>query len=204
QELRASIARDQQMRRALTRLPGTNVEQLKLDLHIKAMQAELADLPGHLSRTISERVDGAGRDGFTVTMVDGTEFAALHAQTSDRHDLALFTLPTSNCPYIAGGRSGQLAVGQRLYTIGNPSGLAYTVTSGIFSGARSVEQRKFLQTDAPISPGNSGGPLITESGEVVGINTLVLRGVPGVGFAIPIEAVAEAFPALAPHQGAGL
>jgi S1-C subfamily serine protease len=193
QELQASIYREQQLRRTLTRLPGTNVEQLKLDQHIKDMQAELADLPGRLSRAITDRVEGAGRSGFTVTLVDGTEFTSLHAQTADNHDLAMFTLPANNCPYVVAGRSAGLALGERLYTIGNPSGLAYTVTSGVFSGARSNGQQIMLQTDAPISPGNSGGPLITESGRVVGINTLVLRGVQGIGFAIPIEAVYEEF-----------
>ena len=193
QELQASIYREQQLRRTLTRLPGTNVEQLKLDQHIKDMQAELADLPGRLSRVIAERVEGAGRSGFTATLVDGTEFTSLHAQTADNHDLAMFTLPANNCPYVVAGRSAGLALGERLYTIGNPSGLAYTVTSGVFSGARSNGQQIMLQTDAPISPGNSGGPLITESGRVVGINTLVLRGVQGIGFAIPIEAVYEEF-----------
>jgi S1-C subfamily serine protease len=177
----------------LTRLPGTNVEQLKLDQHIKDMQADLADLPGRLSRVITERVEGAGRSGFTATLVDGTEFTSLHAQTADNHDLAMFTLPANNCPYVVAGRSAALALGERLYTIGNPSGLAYTVTSGVFSGARSNGEQIMLQTDAPISPGNSGGPLITESGRVVGINTLVLRGVQGIGFAIPIEAVYEEF-----------
>jgi S1-C subfamily serine protease len=87
-------------------------------------------------------------------------------------------------------------VGSRLYTIGNPAGLAYTVTSGIFSGERQEGGQRLLQTDAPINPGNSGGPLLLESGAVIGINTMVLRGAQGVGFAIPIEAALDEFPEL--------
>jgi S1-C subfamily serine protease len=84
-------------------------------------------------------------------------------------------------------------LGERLYTIGNPSGLTDTVTSGVFSGQRGAGSQRLLQTDAPINPGNSGGPLVTESGRVVGINSMVMRGVQGIGFAIPIEAVYEEF-----------
>jgi S1-C subfamily serine protease len=84
-------------------------------------------------------------------------------------------------------------VGDRLYTVGNPSGLAYTVTSGVFSGERGEGGERLLQTDAPINPGNSGGPLITADGQVVGINTSVARGLQGIGFAIPIETAFNEF-----------
>jgi S1-C subfamily serine protease len=126
-------------------------------------------------------------------LIDGTEFDALHADYATNHDLALFKLPTDHCAHIAAGHSAGLSVGERLYTIGNPSGLTYTVTSGIFSGERGEGQQRMLQTDAPINPGNSGGPLVTANGQVVGINTLILRGAQGIGFAIPIEAVYEEF-----------
>jgi S1-C subfamily serine protease len=124
----------------------------------------------------------------------GDAFDGLHATNSPRLDLALITLPIAECLPVVIGHSDHLAQGDRLYTIGNPSGLALSVTSGIFSGYRDIDQRRYLQTDAPINPGNSGGPLLTEDGHVVGINTMTLRGTQGIGFAIPIEAIFEEFP----------
>jgi len=201
QQLRNSIMREQRLRNALAEQPGTHLEQMQLDEHIAQMQQELADLPGRMSEVIGEKVESAGRTGFSATLVDGSQFDGLHAEYAASADLALFRLPSRHCPHIAPGRSKDLSVGDRVYTIGSPSGLAYTVTSGIFSGARTQGAQLLLQTDAPINPGNSGGPLITERGEVVGINTMVLRGTQGIGFAIPIETVFEQFSELHAPQG---
>jgi S1-C subfamily serine protease len=67
------------------------------------------------------------------------------------------------------------------------------VTSGIFSGYGELDKHRALQTDAPINPGNSGGPLINEAGQVLGVNTAILSGTQGIGFAIPIEQVFDSF-----------
>jgi serine protease Do len=196
QQLQASINREQQIRRALAGQPGTNLERMELDNHIQALRQQESDMTARLGQAISEKVQSSARSGFTVTLIDGTEYGALHADYADNLDLALVRLPTDHCPHIVAGRSTGLAVGERLYTVGNPVGLQYSVTSGIFSGARMQGPQRWLQTDAPINPGNSGGPLITEDGAVVGVNTMVLRGAQGIGFAIPIEAAYEAFPEL--------
>jgi len=193
QQLQAAIVREQQLRRQLATQPGTNLEQLELDRHIVSMEQELADLPGRFNEFITKKVEGSSHEGFSATLVDGREFISLHAEYASNADLAVFQLPTRDCPHIPSGHSVGLAFGERLYTVGNPQGLAYTVTSGVFSGERGDGKQRFLQTDAPINPGNSGGPLITASGQVVGINTMVARGMQGIGFAIPIEAVYEEF-----------
>jgi serine protease Do len=193
QQLRAGIAQQLQLRQSLIGQPGTNLQLLQIEERIQTMRQELADLPARVKGDISEKVQGAGRVGFTATLVDGTEFSALHAEYAGDHDLAIFQLPADHCPHLSPGNSSSLAQGERLYTIGNPSGLAYSVTSGIFSGDRGAGQQRYLQTDAPINPGNSGGPLIRENGQVVGINTLVLQGTQGIGFAIPIEAIYQEF-----------
>jgi S1-C subfamily serine protease len=201
QQLRANIVQQLQLRRSLVGQPGTNLQVIEIDERVQTMKQELADLPERVNHDISEKVAGSGRSGFTALMVDGTEFSSLHAEYADSRDLAIFRLPADHCPHLEPGHSNTLAQGERLYTIGNPSGLAYSVTSGIFSGDRGTGQERFLQTDAPINPGNSGGPLIRENGEVVGINTLVLQGTQGIGFAIPIEAVYQEFMQLrAPQQ----
>ena len=189
QQLEQEIGREQQLRRAIADQPGMNTERLQLEQHIQTMQQQLTDLPGQIGDVIKGKVTASGREGFSVILIDGTEFKGLHAEYADSRDLALLQLPMQHCPHLSPGDSTQLSVGQQLYTIGNPSGLGYSVTSGVFSGERADGDDRYLQTDAPINPGNSGGPLITEDGRVVGINTMVLRGTQGIGFAIPIEAV---------------
>jgi S1-C subfamily serine protease len=191
--LQAAIYQAQQYRRAIANKPGTNLEQVELDLRIKQMQNDLANLQGKVSEAIRKEVSNGALGGFSARLVDGREFTELHAQFASNSDLAVFQLPTRDCPYIPPGHSDNLAVGDKLYTVGNPSGLAYTVTSGVFSGERGEGTERMLQTDAPINPGNSGGPLITAGGQVVGINTSVARGLQGIGFAIPIETAFNEF-----------
>jgi S1-C subfamily serine protease len=193
QRLQVAIYQAQQYRRAISDKPGTNLEQVELDLRIKQMQNDLANLQGKVSEEIRKEVSKGALGGFSARLVDGREFTELHAQFAGNSDLAVFQLPTRDCPYIPPGHSSSLAVGDKLYTVGNPSGLAYTVTSGVFSGERGEGTERMLQTDAPINPGNSGGPLITADGQVVGINTSVARGLQGIGFAIPIETAFNEF-----------
>lgn len=193
QILQSNIDQQMQVRQALAGQPGTNLQVLELDERIQALQRDLAQLPTRPGRGPSRSVESPRRDGFTVKLIDGTEFNSLQAQFSERQDLAIFQLPADHCPHLTAGSSKRLAQGERLYTIGNPSGLLYSVTSGIFSGERGSGEQRVLQTDAPINPGNSGGPLITEDGRVVGVNSRVLSGTQGIGFAIPIESVYEQF-----------
>jgi serine protease Do len=195
-QMRARIEQQIQLRDSLEGQPGTNLQIIEIDERIQTMQQELADLSTHRGHDAGRRAESVGPDGFTVTLIDGTQFHSLHAQISERLDLAMFQLPANNCPHISPAESARLIQGERLYTIGNPSGLTSSVTSGVFSGDRGSGDQRFLQTDAPINPGNSGGPLVTESGNVVGINTKVLSGTQGIGFAIPIEAVYREFTAL--------
>ena len=112
-------------------------------------------------------------------------------------DLAVLKIDLSNLPVITFGRSDQLRVGDVVLAIGDPLGLSQTVTHGIVS-ATAREQlgiatfEDFIQTDAPINFGNSGGALVDSSGALVGINTAIVAkslGVEGIGFAIPVDMV---------------
>jgi serine protease Do len=193
QRLQQSIYAAQQRLRVLRGVPAANLERFELERRIEEMQKQLADPSKYVKKYVSNTVDKAARVGFTAKLHDGTRYDSLYASFADDLDLALFTLPATQCVHIKPGRSKELAYGQRLYTIGNPSGMTYTLTSGVFSGERRDGVTRLLQTDAPINPGNSGGPLITEDGRVIGVNTMVLRNTQGIGFALPIEAALDAF-----------
>ena len=127
---------------------------------------------------------------FTIVLADGTELVAPLVSTSKNHDLALLKLEGYDTPYLETLKSTALAQGDSVYAIGNPIGLKNSVAAGVLSG----HEFGYVKTDAKIYPGNSGGPLVSESGQVIGINTMKLltRNYEGLGFAIPIEtALAE-------------
>jgi len=129
-----------------------------------------------------------------VVLIDGSELPVQTLKMSDRTDLALLSVDCYNAPFIRPVADNRhLGQGQKVYSVGNPMGLRHTVTSGIISGYREHNGRKFIQTDAPINPGNSGGPLIDEQGGLIGINTMVLRGAQGIGFAVPFQEVKAEF-----------
>jgi S1-C subfamily serine protease len=110
-------------------------------------------------------------------------------------DVAVIKIQANNLPTVSLGDSERLKPGEWAIAIGNPLGLDNTVTTGIISGTgRSSSQVgvpdkrvNFIQTDAAINPGNSGGPLLNASGQVIGMNTAIIQGAQGLGFAIPIN-----------------
>jgi S1-C subfamily serine protease len=146
-----------------------------------------------LTSTLESIKYGSGLSELKVTLIDGSQYTAIIARLSESYDLALLELLASNCPFIEPGSSNRLRQGDPVYTVGHPVGLRHSVTSGIISGFREHAGVQYIQTDAPINPGNSGGPLIDRSGEVVGVNTMILADTEGIGFAIPIEVVLDEF-----------
>jgi len=139
----------------------------------------------------------ANADSIRVQLEDG-RIAEAHIVGRDPDtDLAVLKIDLKNLPVATFGRSDQLKVGDVVLAIGNPIGLTHTVTHGIVS-ATSRQQlgiaplEDFIQTDAPINFGNSGGALVDSSGALIGINTAIVAknlGVEGIGFAIPVNMV---------------
>lgn len=136
----------------------------------------------------------SGADQVVVTLKDGREFRGTVIGEDPVTDVAVVQVDATGLPTVTLGDSEQLRPGEWAIAIGNPLGLDNTVTAGIISatGRSSAQIRvpdrrvSFIQTDAAINPGNSGGPLLNERGEVIGVNTAIIGGAQGLGFAIPI------------------
>ena len=134
----------------------------------------------------------AGADTIKVILKEDTEYDAKLVGREPVTDIALIKVAaTGNLPTVPMGSTEKLSVGEWVAAIGSPFGLEHTVTAGIVSAKGRVigsgPYDDFIQTDASINPGNSGGPLINMRGEIVGINTMIIAGGNGIGFAIPID-----------------
>lgn len=142
-----------------------------------------------------------GAKELTVTLADKQEFKAEVVGRDPKTDLAVLKIRSDKkLPAATLGDSEQLQVGDWVLAVGNPFGLGNTVTSGIVSAKGRVigagPYDDFIQTDASINPGNSGGPLFNMRGEVIGINTAIISGGQGIGFAIPVNTAKPLIPQL--------
>jgi serine protease Do len=141
-------------------------------------------------------------DNIKVKLVDGRTFEATVLGRDPLTDVALIKLKgvSGELPVVRLGDSDALRVGEWVVAIGNPFGLASSVSAGIVSArARDIgagPYDDFLQTDAAINPGNSGGPLFNLHGEVVGINTAIVGGASSIGFAVPSALIKQILPQL--------
>jgi trypsin-like peptidase/uncharacterized protein DUF2846 len=125
----------------------------------------------------------------TVTLANGQSFDRVMVRSYDeRRDLAIIQISASGLSTLELGDSDAVEVGERVVLIGNPLGLlSGTVSSGIVSAVRPVEGYRVFQTDAPASPGNSGGPMIDEHGRVVGVMTFRVNGGENLNFVVPVN-----------------
>jgi len=142
----------------------------------------------------------------TVKLADGRDYPASLVGASPAHDIAVLKIAPAGKPLVpvAVGTSDDLRVGQKVFAIGNPFGLDWTLTTGIVSaldrsldGERGSVMRHLVQTDAAINPGNSGGPLLDSDGRLIGINTAIYSpsgASAGVGFAVPVDTVNRVVP----------
>jgi S1-C subfamily serine protease len=163
------------------------------------------DAAGHVVTNVHV-ISGAA--AANVKLADGRDYEASLVGASIGHDIAVLLIHVpKNLPLpIAIGTSHDLRVGQKVFAIGNPFGLDWTLTTGIVSALdRSLEgehgsvSRHLVQTDAAINPGNSGGPLLDSAGRLIGMNTAIYSpsgASAGVGFAVPVDTVNRVVPRL--------
>jgi S1-C subfamily serine protease len=152
-----------------------------------------------------------GASGARVTLHDQSEWPATLVGVAPDQDLAVLRIeaPAAKLAPILVGTSRDLQVGQKVFAIGNPFGLDFTLTTGIVSALgrsiRSLTGRPIedvIQTDAAINPGNSGGPLLDSAGRLIGVNTQIASpsgASAGIGFAVPVDTVGRIVPQLLRH-----
>ncbi len=158
----------------------------------------IIDKEGHIL-TNNHVIENASE--IVVRLSNEKEFKATLIGRDPKTDIALIQIQAKNdLPLVNIGDSDQVQVGEWAVAIGNPFGLEQTVTAGIISAKGRVigsgPYDNFIQTDASINPGNSGGPLFNTKGEVIGINTAIIAGGQGIGFAIPINVAMNILPQL--------
>jgi serine protease Do len=170
---------------------GLPFEQSQTPRKVQALGSGFIIDPTGWVVTNNHVVDGASQ--VKVIMNDGTQYKAQVKGRDPKTDLALLKINAGKpLPYVEFGSSDQARVGDWVLAVGNPFGLGGSVTAGIISARgrdiNSGPYDDFLQVDAPINQGNSGGPLFNEQGQVIGINTAIFSpsgGSVGIGFAIP-------------------
>ena len=161
---------------------------------------KLPGLAGTFVVTNNHVIAGSRRDDITVTLADGRIVLPEQVWTDPESDLAVLRVPGDGLLTAELGDSDRVRVGQWVLAFGSPFGLSRTVTHGIISAkdrgqvslGPTIRIREFLQTDAAINPGSSGGPLVDLDGRVVGINTAILSSSgnnTGVSFSIPANLV---------------
>ncbi len=127
-------------------------------------------------------------DKVVLTMGDNSEVTAAVEKKDDERDLALLRLDRVNLPVVRFAGSGALKPGTKVAAVGSPLGLEGSVTEGVISAVdREIDGKNYLQIDAALNEGNSGGPIIDERGRVVGVATAVIKEAENVGFAIPSD-----------------
>lgn len=135
-----------------------------------------------------------------VKLSNGKTFKARVIGKDPQVDLALLKIDDGdNLPVAILGDSSKSQIGEWVLAIGNPFGLGWTVTNGIISAkGRAIggPYEDFIQTNAAINPGNSGGPLINMKGQVIGLNTAIIKGAQGIGFSIPVNVIKQVLPEL--------
>ncbi len=136
--------------------------------------------------------------GNREVLIDGEPFPKQLVRvvyTDPSYDIALLDLPETEVPHVELGRAEEVRQGQPVLAVGHPLGLEYSVTQGIVSNTmyrrKEADNIHYFQHDAALNPGNSGGPLINPSGQVIGLNTFIMRDGDNMGFSLPVNYLSE-------------
>lgn len=128
----------------------------------------------------------------TLTSYEGNKYTASLLGIDEDKDIAVLIIKDASFPYLKMANLSTVKIGDDIYAIGAPKGMAYTLTKGTVSAKeRIVENESFIQIDAAINEGNSGGPLLNDAGEVLGMNTMKMTDSEGIGLAIPADRIAS-------------
>ena len=128
----------------------------------------------------------------TIAAYDGKEYDAIVYCKSDDLDIAVLFVPSADFTPLAIGNTSDIKIGDDVYAIGAPNGMSFTLTKGtLSSNKRKIRGEDYLQIDAALNEGNSGGPLLNASGGVIGMNTMKMNNSEGLGLAIPIDRILQ-------------
>ncbi|MCB5247215.1 MAG: trypsin-like peptidase domain-containing protein [Candidatus Cloacimonetes bacterium] len=137
----------------------------------------------------------SGLDKIRVKLHSGLQLFATVERIDEQQDVALIKIEGLGFPFMTIGDTSVSKIGEVIYAIGSPMGesLSYSLTKGVISGFRDIDDKKYIQIDASVNPGNSGGPLISEDGRLIGIVSQKIVGlaIEGISFCVPIEALSE-------------
>jgi serine protease Do len=141
----------------------------------------------------NKHIVGIG-DKAIVRLADSSELVGNVVRSYADYDLAFVKVDLAGNKFAALQERPTLKVGQKVFAIGHPLGLRNTLTQGVVSSiSRLIQGTPYIQTDASVNPGNSGGPLLNDYAEVIGINTLVVRESQGIGFAVPSKIILDKY-----------